>query len=47
MKKLAAKIFLVLFVTGLIILGIQSCSDDYGDYGDYGDIYEGVTEQLP
>lgn len=44
MKKLVAKIVVVLFVTGMLIAGIYACTVDYGYNGDYGDIYEGVTE---
>lgn len=44
MKKIVARLFLILFVSGLLIAGIHACSDDYGDYGD---VYGGVSAQLP
>lgn len=44
MKRITAKLIVFLFVVGLIVAGVQSCSDDYGDYGD---TYGGVTAQTP
>ena len=39
MKKLTAKIAILLFIVGLLAAGVTACSDDYGDYGDsYGGI---------
>jgi len=40
MKKLTAKIAILLFIVGLLAAGVTSCSDDYGDYGDY---YGGIS----
>jgi hypothetical protein len=45
MKKLTAKIAILIFVVGLLAAGLSSCTDDYGDYGDYGDVYGGVSSQ--
>jgi len=48
MKKISAKIALILFVAGLLAIGLQACDDSYadcGDYGNYGDPYGGG--QLP